>query len=477
MKASLLHQALKAVTGEGFRREAAKRLQELERQASGDEKARIGQLWEVLESHASDEDRQWMRTLGNQAAALDSLELRIERLDARRKSDPGQMDLFGGGGGPGTGKPCGESHIAAPLECHKGGGGGLAVATTPATTAAPSITLAADGAPLFNGKPAKKKLGEGCFGTTYLIDLPDGGQGVAKLDKIKNRSPFATNPNPSSGEKVEERLQMVQREIDMQRAAHRLGIAAEVLGDVQKLSDGRYGFIYRFEPGEPLMNRPVETMQYERNPKADEILRNDRNRANTYESIARFSRLVAEGGIDHNDLNPSNVLISPDGTVKIIDWALAERTTNPDPLKLAEIESWALGTLSQNSGVLGTFRKGNGKIKMGVDGFVNDDVRDRISRARRARTDFYEPRLIEFESGLSESQRAAASKEMRRLRDQEGMGIREAGIKVGLYPPIDDAYRAQEAAAVARHWSADHLRRMRRSIDKHVSEQVALLRE
>lgn len=475
MSATLLDQALEAVTGRGFRREAARRLQRLEQQARGQEKAQIGQLWEVLESQASDEDRLWMMTLGNPAAALDSLELRLERLDARRKADPGQMDLFGGGGGPGTGKPCGESHIAAPLECHKGGGGEPATATPSA--AAPAITLADDGTPLFNGKPPIKALGEGCFGTTYLIELPGGGFGVAKLDKIKNRSPFATNPNPSGGEKVEERLQMVQREVNMQRAAHQLGIAAEVLGDVQKLSDGRYGFIYRFEPGEPLMNRPVETMQYERNPKADEILRNDRNRANTYESIARISRLMAEGGIDHNDLNPSNVLIAPDGSVKIIDWALAEMTSNPDPLKMAEIESWALGTLSQNSGVLGTFRKGNGKIKMGVDGFVNDDVRDRISRARRARTDFYEPRLIEFESGLSESQRAAASKEMRRLRDQEGMGIREAGIKVGLYPPIDDAYRAQEAAAVARHWSPDHLRRMRRSIDKHVSEQVALLRE
>lgn len=52
-------------------------------------------------------------------ARLDAL---LERLDARRKADPGQMDLFGGGGGS-PGKPCGEGHIAAPLKCHKGGGG------------------------------------------------------------------------------------------------------------------------------------------------------------------------------------------------------------------------------------------------------------------------------------------------------------------------------------------------------------------
>lgn len=103
MSATLLNQALEAVTGEGFRREAARRLQQLEHQAAGEEKAQIGQLWEVLESQASDEDRLWMRGLTNPAAALDSLELRLERLDAK-------------------GKPCGNGFISPDFDCHKGKG-------------------------------------------------------------------------------------------------------------------------------------------------------------------------------------------------------------------------------------------------------------------------------------------------------------------------------------------------------------------
>jgi hypothetical protein len=57
---------------------------------------------------------------------LDAIEARLARLDARRvKQAPGQgsLDLHGG---PGTGQPCGESHIAAGYTCHKGGGGAAA---------------------------------------------------------------------------------------------------------------------------------------------------------------------------------------------------------------------------------------------------------------------------------------------------------------------------------------------------------------
>ena len=63
--------------------------------------------------------------------SLRALEIRVERLDARRKAAPGQMDLFGGKTTEGDGLPCGESYISRAKQCRKGESGGGPLAQNP----------------------------------------------------------------------------------------------------------------------------------------------------------------------------------------------------------------------------------------------------------------------------------------------------------------------------------------------------------
>lgn len=76
-------------------------------------------------------------------SAIDQLEQRLARLDARARkaADPGQMGLFGGGAG--SGQPCGDGHIAADLTCHKNGGGAAPAKTRPTLADAVAGQIAA----------------------------------------------------------------------------------------------------------------------------------------------------------------------------------------------------------------------------------------------------------------------------------------------------------------------------------------------
>ncbi len=91
---------------------------------------------------------------------LDALVERLERLDARVKQAPGQMDLFAAAappatGGKGEGKPCGNSHISKAKECHKGGGG-----STPKTAAPGAPEQGVDPRPMSSAAERARQLRE-----------------------------------------------------------------------------------------------------------------------------------------------------------------------------------------------------------------------------------------------------------------------------------------------------------------------------
>jgi serine/threonine protein kinase len=61
-----------------------------------------------------------------------------------------------------------------------------------------------------------------------------------------------------------------------------------------------------------------------------------------------------EGGIVHGDLKPENVMVSDDGTVKILDFGLARRLHRVHPAKLGETDE--LGMAESGDGIFGTAR-------------------------------------------------------------------------------------------------------------------------
>lgn len=96
MKPPLLQQALAAVSVEAFSERAAEELHRIHAAAKGPERAKIGELFEVLLSMADDDQRLWLRELRGSAAgrgdsALDGEEpaREPEQLEEGEGSDQG----------------------------------------------------------------------------------------------------------------------------------------------------------------------------------------------------------------------------------------------------------------------------------------------------------------------------------------------------------------------------------------------------
>jgi hypothetical protein len=281
--------------------------------------------------------------------ALDSIEARLARLDARRvKQAPGQgsLDL---GGGPGTGQPCGESHIAAGYTCHKGGGPAatgmdrfmaLHAATQArkqqqaAAAAEQEARLAAAKPPaglalgqdkqgrlLVNGEPAKQ-LSKGNYGDTYKVDTPDGPV-LVKVDRLNGGDPMEKDPSVS---REQQRLNMATREVENLRKAAALGIGPEPIGDVVKLPEnGRLAIAYRMVEGAPLKAsyRASEPDTEE----AAAILAQPGARERLDAGVVRIARAMADAGLEHGDMHGANIVVKPDGSPVLIDWAI----TSEDP--------------------------------------------------------------------------------------------------------------------------------------------------
>jgi serine/threonine protein kinase len=97
-----------------------------------------------------------------------------------------------------------------------------------------------------------------------------------------------------------------------------------------------------YVPGQAL-----STLYKEKSPALDHLLCISRQ-------LAGGMAAAHEGGIVHGDLKPENVMVSEDGTVKILDFGLARRLHRLRPVKSNETDE--LGMAESGDGIFGTAR-------------------------------------------------------------------------------------------------------------------------
>jgi hypothetical protein len=276
---------------------------------------------------------------------LDLLEAHhwLARLDARVKQAPGQLALELGG--KGKGQPCGQGWIPANKVCRIGGEGQegkkplhplfeearrrkaaleQAAASGPAPAAAAgafAISLE-DGEPRLAGRAPTRKLGTGAFGTTYQFDTPEGPV-VVKVNSLKMGDPAETDPGVGLSQ---QRENVARREFANLKKAHAAGLAPEPIGEVTQLEDGRWSLGYRMLQGSKLTedHRTIELT-----PEAAKTLKDPQAASRYVSGAIQIARRQADSGIIHGDLHGGNILVSPDGTPRLVDWAMTNQAGNP----------------------------------------------------------------------------------------------------------------------------------------------------
>ena len=444
--------------------------------------------------------------LATLTARLDALQA---RLDARRRAEaPGQMalDLTGAS----TGQKCGDGWISPRKECRKGAAGGAAEVSAPANSrfmqlhqetqarkaaaaeqraatakaraaadrktaqqaaagAMPVVVTQLDNGELrFNGRPAKKALGSGAFGDTWMVDTP-AGPAVVKVDRLTNGDPLDRSHTPP--DRATQRRNMVERERANMERAHALGLGPRPLGPVQRLLDGRLAFAYAMDPGVKLA---ADHRAMEPTPEAAEVLRQPGALARYAAGVARIARTMADAGFDHGDLHGGNILIGADGTPSLIDWGMAEQKKNALPHERAMIEAAALAVLGNhlvkiNEQINGPDPTGRMvRRKPTIDhllGHVMSMVW-KAPKAYKAVTDAFDKEQSRSGAYKVPGTIPELFRKMHKLAES-GVDIDEAERMVGLLPPLPDAVKAKAAAARDRVFGPRHLERFRRAIDQH----------
>ena len=429
-------------------------------------------------------------------ADLDLLVARLQRLDARRvKQAPGQLAL-GLEVPAGRGVPCGESFIAPEKVCRKGAAAAPPTAAPPAPAAkGPSprvlaflagaeerkrlreqavaaareklagpggpgllIELGEGGEPQIGGRGPAKRLGGGAFGDTFLFDLEDGTQAVVKVDRPGNTDPLNRDMQ-LTGEN--ERMLMAQRELGMLGAAAELGISPRPLSQgVSRLSDGRFAFAYEFAPGSTLCPDHTTNMLTDG---AMATLQKPGAMARFAEGLAKIARAAATAGLDHRDEHGGNLLVLEDGTPQLLDWAMARRQPT-DPTHQGAIEAGMVRTFGDIAGVT---RIAPGH-KPAIAEFLSHAAHDAF-RAQYADVDILEEWMME-----QPDKKEQRTKEKIKMANaiQKAHPYRNffwAEVDAGIIPHPDPETMAAAQAAKDKVFGADHLRRMRRTIDQHMA--------
>jgi hypothetical protein len=392
---------------------------------------------------------------------LDEACERLVRLDARIRQAPGQMSLDLAGGE--KGKPCGEGYISAKKRCRKGEP--PATGNTAASQERVVLGSNEQGQLLINGKAPVKALGGGAFGDTYLAETP-AGPVVVKVDRLTNGDPLEANPGV---DRRTQRRNMVERERANMQKAFELGIGPEPIGEVTELAGGRLAFAYRMQPGTPLAK---DHRALRATPEAEAILSKPGALTRYAKGVARLARIMADSGLDHGDLHGGNILVGPDGTPSLIDWGLARQKTRRLPLDVAREESVALfvmgGTLMNVNAQVERRGRGAKRIKPSIADFL-DRVRSQAWDAERAYKKVIEAHDDAWREANGDEKVPNALQRITQANAlvKAGMEFDEAERQVGLLPPIPDKVRKQAEADRDRIFGPSHLRRFRRSVDRH----------
>jgi hypothetical protein len=400
---------------------------------------------------------------------LDHVCERIARLDARVRQAPGQLSLDLSGRG--KGQPCGQGWISKDKTCQKGKGAAkrkaAAKAKPTANASLPSAeqtTLGSDdkGQLLVNGKPPRKALGGGAFGDTYVADTADGPI-VIKVDRLSNGDPLEMDPRV---DRKTQRRNMVERERSNMQKAFALGVGPEPVGEVTELLGGRLAFAYRMQPGTPMAkdHRAIEAT-----PEAQAIMAKPGSVGRYAKGVARLARVMADAGLDHGDLHGGNILIGPDGTPSLIDWGMARQVKNTLPHEIAKQEAATLfvmgGTMINTNAEVGRVGR---RPKPSIVKFINAVQADAWN-AERA----YKKVIENFDDAWREANGdEKVPNALQRITEanalvKAGMEFDEAERKVGLLPPLPNSVRREAERARDRVFGPDHLRRFRRTIDRH----------
>lgn len=325
------------------------------------------------------------------------------------------------------------------------------------------VTQLDNGELRFNGRPAKKALGSGAFGDTFMVETPSGPV-VVKVDRLTNGDPLDRSHTPP--DRATQRRNMVERERANMERAHALGLGPRPLGPVQKLLDGRLAFAYEMTPGVKLA---ADHRAMEVTPEAAEVLRQPGARARYAAGVARIARTMADAGFDHGDLHGGNILLGADGTPTLIDWGMAEQRPNTLPHERARIEASALAVLGNHLVKINEAIPGrSGRPRRSIDRLLGHamDMSWRAPKAYKAITDAFDEE--QFAAGYDD----AVTDPGRRITQanalvKAGMDFNDAERQVGLLPPLPDAVRRQAEVARDRVFGKKHLERFRLAVDRH----------
>jgi len=418
-------------------------------------------------------------------ALMDSLEARLARLDARRvKQAPGQMGLDLGG----QGQACGNSWISPDYTCHKGGGGvdraaagnerfmALHAATQArkaekaAAMAAQESKLAAakpaaglelgqdkQGRLLVNGEPVKQ-LSKGNYGDTYRVDTPDGPV-LVKVDRLNGGDPMERDPIVS---RERQRLNMATREVEYLRKAAALGIGPEPLGDVVKLPEnGRLAIAYRMVEGAPLKANP-----WANEPDTEEaaaILAQPGARERLDAGVLRIARVMADAGMEHGDLHGANIVVRPDGSPVLIDWAIADTDPPGSAARRADLEA---RTLLQMNYYTQTLNRHSPDGEAVANGLAKRS--EAAMKGLRAASELQGTFDMEWEERnlTGDSFREALTKANSLVK--QGLSYDAAQRQAGVLPMLTPEMKAATAAARDAIFGDAQLQEMRQWVDTQV---------